>query len=430
MIDNIILKINTMLWGWPTIVGLIIVSIYLSIKLKFPQFKIFFAIRKILKLDRDSKNKITSFKALMSILAGTLGTGNITGIAAAIVIGGIGSLFWMFISGIFMIVISYAENYIVLKYRKYDKRRGYFGGTMYVLDEVLDKKVLAVIFSVVLVISTLTSGTMTQSNSLSTLLKTTYNISPKVVGILLAILTAYIVFGGKKRIAKISSIVIPICTILYIVLCFKVLYINKSHILIGIKNIIYAAFGMKQFVGGIVGISLSKVIGKGFAIGMFSNEAGMGTAPIFTATVEEKDINQEAKIAANSVIIDTLVLCMLTGITIVSTGAYNIQDINIMLKEVFQVVPKGCEILNICMIFFVIATIPCLEFYAEEAIRYLFKSNISMYIFRILYIIGIYIGSIMKIEIVWNLSGIMNILITIPNIYMVLKCVKQNLHTE
>lgn len=430
MIDNFILKINTILWSWPTIVSLIIVSIYLSIKLKFPQLKIAFEIKKILKPNRDTKNKITSFKALMSILAGTLGTGNITGIAAAITIGGIGSLFWMFVSGIFMIIISYAENYIVLKYRKHDKKRGYYGGTMYVLDEVLDKKTVAVIFATVLVISTLTSGTMTQSNSLSTLLDTTYNISPKIVGVLLSILTAYIVFGGKKRIAKISSIVIPICTMLYIVLCLWVIYINKSNVVCEIKNMVYAAFGMKQFVGGIAGIGLSKVIGKGFSIGMFSNEAGMGTAPIFTATVEENDINQEAKIAANSVIIDTLILCMLTGITIISTGVYNIQDVNIMLKEVFKVVPKGCEILNICMAFFVIATIPCLEFYAEEAIRYLFKSDIYMYIFRILYVVFIFIGSTVKIEVVWNLSGIMNILITIPNMYMVVKCVRLNLHTK
>lgn len=428
MLDNIIFKINNILWGPATIIFLIIVSVYLSVKFRFPQLKIFFAIKDIFKSNGKSRNKITSFKALMSILAGTLGTGNITGIAAAITVGGIGSLFWMFVSGLLMVVISYAENYIVLKYRKKDKRRGYFGGAMYVLDEVLDKKKLAIIFAIILVLSTLTTGTMTQSNSLSTLLDTTYNISPKVVGFLLAILTAYIVFGGKRRIAKISSIVIPICTVMYIALCARIIYINKSNVLVELDNMLKAAFGIKEFAGGIVGISITKIISKGFSIGMFSNEAGMGTAPIFTATVEEKDIRREAKIAANSVVIDTLILCMLTGITIISTGQYNIPDINIMLKEVFNEVPRGTEILNICMMFFVISTIPCLEFYGEEAIRYLFKSNYTMYLFRILYVVGIYIGSIMKIDLVWNLSGIMNILITIPNIYMVIKCVKQNLH--
>lgn len=428
MLDNVIFKINNILWGPITIIFLIVLSVYLTFKFKFPQLKILFGIKDVFKKDEKSRNKITSFKALMSILAGTLGTGNITGIAAAITVGGIGSLFWMFVSGMFMVIISYAENYIVLKYRKKSPKKGYFGGTMYVLDDILDKRNLAIIFAIILVLSTLTTGTMTQSNSLSTLLDTTYNIPEIVVGILLTILTAYIVFGGKRRIAKISSFVIPICTLAYVFLCVKIIYINKAYVLTGICDMIKSAFGVKEMMGGIAGISITKIISKGFSIGMFSNEAGMGTAPIFTATVEEDDILKEAKVAANSVVIDTLILCMLTGITIISTGKYNIPNINEMLYEVFGMVKNGPHILNICMMFFVISTIPCLEFYGEEGVRYLFNSNLFMYVFRLLYILGIFIGSIMRIEIVWNLSGIMNILIAIPNMYMIIKCVKLNLH--
>lgn len=425
MIQEIISNINSYVWGYPYILLLTITSIYLSVKFKFPQFKILLAIKDMFKSkEGGNKDKITSFKSLMTVLAGTLGTGNITGVAVAITIGGIGSLFWLFVSGIFAMVISYAENLVVLKYRKKDRTKGYFGGAMYVLDEVLDKRGLAIIFAIVVAMSAACTGTMSQSNSLSALLNVSIGMDKALVGIILAILTAYIVFGGKTRIAKISSIIIPICTALYIALCFSIILVHRQNVLPGLKEIVAAALGMRELAGGIVGISLSKIIGKGFSLGMFSNEAGMGSAPIFTATVEEQDIDTQSKIAATSVVIDTIILCMLTGITIVSTGMHNISDVGVMLNSVFGTVPFGNVILNICMVFFVISTIPCWEYYGEEAIKYLFKANIAIYIFRILYVIGIFFGSIMVVEVVFDLSGIANAIMTLPNLYMIYKCLK------
>lgn len=422
---NLLEQLNNFIWDVPFILLLVITSIYLTIKLKFPQFKIICALKDVFKIQRNEKSgKITSFKSLMTILAGTLGTGNITGVATAIAIGGIGSLFWLFVSGILVMVISYAENYIVLKYRKNDRKKGYYGGTMYVLDEILGKRWFGIIFALVVVISAVCTGTMTQSNSLSTLLNTSIGINKKLVGVILALITTYIIFGGKRRLAKISSIIIPICTIVYIVLCMAIIVTNRANILVGLKYIIQSAFGIKEFSGGIVGLSISKVIGRGFSIGMFSNEAGMGSAPIFTATVEEESIEHEARIAATSVIVDTLILCVLTGITIVSTGLYTIPDVSEMLNAVFNKVPLGKDILNICMVFFVISTIPCWEFYGEAATKYLFKSNLAIYIFRMLYIIGVYYGSVVFVNVVWDLAGISNALMTLPNIYMIYKCVK------
>lgn len=424
MIQEIISNINEYIWGYPFIIMLTITSIYLSIKLKLPQIKILLAVKELFKNKGDeNKNKITSFKSLMTVLAGTLGTGNITGVALAITIGGVGSLFWLFISGILAMVISYAENLVVLSYRKKDKFKGYYGGTMYVLEEVLDKRGIAIVFAVVVALSAACTGTMTQSNALSTLLNASVGVDEKVIGIILAIVTAYIVFGGKRRIAKISSIVIPLCTLTYVALCIAILYVNRSNILPGVKEIIQYAFGIRQVAGGVVGVTLSQIIGKGFAIGMFSNEAGMGSAPIFTATVEEENIEVQSRIAATSVVIDTIILCMLTGLTIVSTRMYNISDTGVMLNKVFGMVPLGNVLLNICMVFFVISTIPCWEYYGEEAIKYLFKSNLSIYIFRILYVIGIYFGSIMVVEVVWDLAGIANAIMTLPNLYMIYKCV-------
>ena len=428
MLINIISNINDFLWSYPFIILLTITSIYLSIKLRFPQIKILFSLKDIFKTGKNnytktSKNKITSFKSLMTVLAGTLGTGNITGVAAAIVVGGVGSLFWMFISGVLAMVISYAENYFVLKYRKKD-RTGYYGGPMYVLEDVLDKRNLAMFFAITVVLSAVCSGTMTQSNSLSTLLNASIGIDKRIIGLILACITAYIIFGGKRRLAKVNSIIIPICTVVYIILCLVIIYIHKENIIPGIRYMFASAFGIKQITGGVLGLGISNAIGQGFAIGMFSNEAGMGSAPIFTATVEETNIEREARIAATSVVVDTLILCMLTGITIISTGIYNMTDVSYMLKEVFGSISFGKLILNICMVFFVISTIPCWAYYGEVATKYLFKCNLAMYLFKTFYIIGIYIGSIIMVEVVWDLAGIFNALMTLPNLYMIYSCIK------
>ena len=421
--SELIRNLSEFLWGYPFIILLVITSVYLSIKFKFPQLKIIFALKDLFKRDKNNnKNKITSFRSLMTILAGTLGTGNITGVATSIVIGGVGSLFWLFVSGIFAMTISYAENLIVLTYRK-KSNNGFYGGTMYVLDEVLNKKSLAIFFSIVLVITSVTTGTMTQSNSLSTLINTSIGVDKRIIGIILLMITLYIIFGGKRRLAKASSIVIPICSLVYITLCISIIYINSQNLTSQLKIIVLNAFGIRQFVGGVVGLSIAKAIGRGFSIGMFSNEAGMGSAPIFTATVEEQDTKLQAKIAANSVVIDTLILCTLTGITIACTGLYNITDVGLLLNEVFKTVPFGNTILNICMVFFVISTIPCWEYYGEVAIKYLFNSKLYMYIFRIMYAIGIYVGCIVDLNFVWDLSGILNAIMTLPNIYMIYKCV-------
>lgn len=420
--NEIIDRLNTFIWGTPFVILLITTSIVLTLKLKFNVLDVIKSVVSRSREDNGSKRRITNFNALTSVLAGTLGTGNITGIAVAILTGGVGSLFWMLVSGIFSIVISYAENYIVMLYRKKDRKTGYFGGTMYVLDEVLGKRKLAILFAIIVVISALTSGTMTQANSLSELVNNSTGISKDIIGIIMVVITVYIVIGGKCRIAKLSSIIIPICSLTYISLCIGILVKNSINIFSGIKEIISVAFGAKQMIGGVVGLEINKVIGKGFSIGIFSNEAGMGTAPMFTAAVENDDVHKAASVASMSVVIDTLFLCMLTGVTIISTGKYNILNPGEMLNSVFGEILFGKVLLNICMVFFVLATIPCLEYYAEQAIRYLTKRRIAIYAFRILYIFGIYLGSIAYSNMVWNLSGIFSALMTLPNLYMIYAC--------
>lgn len=425
MIVDIVSKTNQFIWGTPFILILLFTGVYLTIKLRFPQIKILFSIKEIVNKDKKVKGKseITSYKALMTILAGSLGTGNITGVASAIVIGGIGSLFWLFVSGIFAMAISYTENYIVLLNRKYDRRKGFYGGTMYVLEEVLGKKGFAIFFSVVLLFATMGIGNMVQSNSLANLLNNNTGISKNIIGVMLSLVTCYIVFGGKHRIAKISSIIVPICTIIYLFLCSYIIYTNRDMIIPGINQIISCAFGGKQLLGGIVGLSISKTMGVGFSRGMFSNEAGMGSAPLFIATVEEDNLKEQARVGSMSIVVDTLLVCTLTGLTMVVSGKYNISNINEFISAVFGIVPYGNFLLNICMIFFVIATIPCWEYYGEQAVKYLFKFNFSIYLFRVIYVVLIYIGSISLVGLIWDMSAIANALMALPNIYMIYKLI-------
>ncbi|MBR5227937.1 MAG: sodium:alanine symporter family protein [Clostridia bacterium] len=421
MLELIISKINDFIWGVPFVSILAILGIYLTIKLKMPQIKSFLSIKGLFSKE-DKNSKITPFKALMSILAGTLGIGNITGVASAIIIGGIGSIFWLFVSGFIAVAISYAENYLVLKNRKYDSKSGTYGGAMYILDEVLEKRKIAELFCIFTLFATVGMGAMVQSNSLTKILTSNFSLSGTFVAITLTIIAGYIVLGGKYRIAKINSVLIPVCTIIYVCLCLGIIFLNIDNIGFALKNILLDAFGFKPVVGAVVGISIMKCISTGFCSGMFSNEAGMGSAPIFSAcTEEDKDVKKLSYIMSYSVFVDTIFLCVLTGITIAVSNSYMFPNVIDMLNNTFGTVPFGNILLIICMAVFVIATIPCWEFYGEQVIKFLFGKKYNMFLFKIIYLISVYFGCLLSINIVWDLSNISNALMAIPNIYMIVK---------
>lgn len=418
MIRNVIYWVEKIIWGPQFIFLFIFLGVYLSIKLKMPQLK---ALTTIKKIKNDKKNGITSFKALMTILAGTLGIGNITGVATAIMIGGIGSIFWIFVSGILAIAISYAENYLVLKYRKKEKTQGYFGGTMYILDEVMDKRIVAILFCVFTLIATIGMGAMIQANSLTNIILEKVEISKNFCAVIVLVISAYVIIGGKHKMANINSVAIPFCTLTYVILCCMVIIPNFKSIPTAMINILKEAFGIKQATGGIAGVGVIKCMSIGFSRGMFSNEAGMGSAPMFAATGENvEDISTEAYVMSYSVFVDTIFLCILTGITIVVSGAYSIPNIPIMLDMTFSCVPFGSLLLVFCISVFAIATIPCWEFYGEQVLRYLSSKKYLVSLYKIIYVICIYIGCTLSLDTVWSISNIANALMALPNIYMIL----------
>lgn len=415
-------KIEELVWSTPLVLLLILTHIFFTIKLKWPQKYTFKGLRLMFKSSDKYKKGISSFKSLMTVLAGTLGTGNIIGVAAAITIGGIGSIFWIFISGIFAIATKYAETYLVLKYRKSNKE-GYYGGAMYVLRAVLNKKILAILFSIFVVFATFGMGAMIQSNAMSTSIQETFAINKYLIALVVTIICAYMVFGDEKRISNISSILVPIATVIYIIMCFYLLYMFRYNIIPSIKLIIKEAFSLRAFGGGVFSIVAIKAMNTGLSKGLFSNEAGMGSSPLFNATVNMSNLKDESIIASTSVFIDTVVLCSITGVVFVASGMWNItNDAMSLVKNTFSLIPYGNYLLTFSLVIFAVATIPCWSYYGKIGFKYLFNNSKKVEkIYKYIYVLCVYMGCVLALQLVWSISSISNALMILPNIYMIYK---------
>lgn len=421
--SKVIYIIEEFVCGTPLVIILMFTHIFFTIKLKFPQKNTLKGLKYMMKSDKKNTIEgISSFKSLMTVLASTLGTGNIIGVGAAITIGGIGSIFWIFISGIFAIATKYAETYIVLKYRKKENAK-YYGGTMYVLSDRLKNTKLAKIFCIFLIFTTLGMGAMIQSNAISSSVMSNYEVNIYILGILIVIPCTYTLLGSEKRISNISSVLIPIATIVYLISCLILMYMYRHVIITSILQIFKEAFNLKSCLGGIFGSVMFKAMNTGLSKGLFTNEAGMGTSPIFDVSVKEKDIKKQAIISSTSVFIDTVVLCTLTGILFVASGMYKITDNPALIANyTFSLLPFGNYLFIFMIVVFAIATIPCSGFYGSVAVRFLSKEKkISIKVYQAIYVLCIFIGAISKIEIIWSISSIANALIVIPNVIMLFK---------
>lgn len=420
--ENLIFKIENIIWSPALLLLLLITHIYFTIKLKFPQKYVGKGLKYMFFSDKkNDKQGISSFKSLMTILAGTLGTGNIVGIATAISIGGIGSIFWIFVSGILAIATKYAETYIVLKYRK--KRYGkYLGGAMYVLDQRIDNRFLAVLFSFFVIIASFGMGCMVQSNAMSTSIIDTFNISKYIVAAIVTAICVFVIFGDERTVSDVSSILVPLATIIYIYICAFSLIVYRNNILNGISNIIKEAFDFKAVAGGVSGSLAIKALNQGLSKGIFSNEAGLGSSPMFDCNVKEQNIQKQSIISSTSVFIDTVVLCTLTGIVIASSQKYSVSMSSMdIIFNVFKVIPYGKFLVIFCLSAFAIATIPCWAYYGKVAINYLFNFRKTYeLLYKFFYVICIFVGATSSLESIWSLSNSANALMAIPNIYMII----------
>lgn len=417
-------KLSSLLWGWPMIILLLGTHVFLTIRLKFPQRKIFKGIALSVKSDGDSEGDVSQFGALATALAATIGTGNIIGVATAVSLGGPGAVLWCWLSGVFGIATKYAEGLLAVKYRVTTSDGTMMGGPMYALERGLGAKWLAVLFCIFTVLAALGIGCSVQSNSISTMLYESFNVPIYVSGAITALLVALVIFFGIKGIANVCGFLVPFMAFFYVAGCIVILAMNASFLGSALSLIFKSAFTPQAIGGGFVGGGLMVAMRYGIARGLFSNESGMGSAPIVAAAARTKNPVRQALVSATGTFWDTVIVCAMTGLVLV-TSILRYPDIDykdgaLLTKLAFSKIKFiGPIILNVGLITFAFSTILGWAYYAEKAIEYLGGKKVIFY-YRILWVAVVFIGSVVNLSMVWDLADAMNALMAIPNLISLL----------
>lgn len=416
--------LSGLLWGWPMIILLLGTHIYLTIILRFPQRHIFKAIRLSVKSDKETTGDVSQFASLATALAATIGTGNIIGVATAIALGGPGAVLWCWLTGVFGISTKYAEGLLAIKYRQKKADGKIIGGPMFALECGLGWKWLAVLFAVFTAIASFGIGNTVQANAIATLTNETYNISPYITGTVVCMLTGAVVLGGVKSIARVCSMLVPFMAFFYVAGCLYIMAANAAYIIPALKLICISAFSPQAAGGGFVGTTVMMAARYGIARGLFSNESGLGSAPIVAAAAQTRNPVRQALVSSSGTFWDTVVICAITGIVIVSSVlAY--PDISfdngaVLTKVAFSKIPiVGTPLLTIGLLTFAFSTILGWCYYGERAVEYL-KGKRWVIVYRIVYIAAVFLGSILNLAIVWNIADCMNALMAIPNLVSLL----------
>lgn len=430
-LTNFAANLSAALWGWPTIILLFGTHLFLTIALKFPQRKLFTAIKMSFTKDKDSSGDISQFGALATSLAATIGTGNIIGVATAVSLGGPGAVLWCWMAGFFGIATKYAEGLLAIKYRVKTRSGAILGGPMYALERGLKMKWLAVLFCIFTAIAAFGIGNTVQSNAIASLLAQPgligegyAGISPQITGAITAILVALVIVFGVKSIAKVCETLVPFMALFYILGCITILIINWEFLGEAIRLIVESAFSPRAAGGGFVGSTVMMAARFGVARGLFSNESGMGSAPIVAAAAQTRNPVRQAMVSSTATFWDTVVVCALTGLVIVSSIiAYphiNATDGEQLTHMAFAEIPYiGTPILTIGLITFTFSTLLGWSYYGEKAIQYIGGKK-TIYVFRVIWVILIYVGANGDLSIVWNFADCSNALMAFPNLISLL----------
>lgn len=422
--------VNDFIWGWPMIILLLGTHIFLTIRLKCPQRKIFQGIRLSVSKDKDSTGDVSQFEALATSLAATIGTGNIIGVATAISLGGPGAVLWCWLTGVFGIATKYSEGLLAIKYRTKNKKGKMLGGPMYALERGLHMKWLAVIFCVFTAIAAFGIGNTVQANAISENISLVCQdffdpqLMKVIVGFVIATTVGFVIIGGIKSIARWCTRLVPFMAIFYLLGCFYILYVNHAYLYDAVRLIIDEAFSFKAVGGGATGTAIMMAARYGIARGLFSNESGMGSAPIVAAAAQTKNPVRQALVSSTGTFWDTVVICAVTGLVVVtSILAYphiNRTDGGMLTKEAFGMIPYvGTPILTFGIITFAFSTILGWSYYAERAIEYL-GGRRTIFCYRVLWILMLVVGSTMGLGLVWSIADLMNALMAIPNLISLL----------
>ncbi|MBO4380158.1 MAG: sodium:alanine symporter family protein [Muribaculaceae bacterium] len=412
------------LWGWPMIVLLIGTHIYLTVRLRFPQRHLLKAIRLSVKTDGGSKGDVSQFGALATALAATIGTGNIIGVATAVAMGGPGAVLWCWLTGVFGMATKYSEGLLAIKYRKRQPDGSMLGGPMYAIESGLNMKWLAVLFALFAICASLGIGASVQANAITTICEESYGLSPMWVAGVVTLLVAIVVIGGVKSIAKVCGALVPFMALFYVVGCIYIMVLNGTYVWPALKLICVSAFDPSAVGGGFVGGGVILACRYGIARGLFSNESGLGSAPIVAAAAQTRNPVRQALVSSTGTFWDTVVICAMTGIVIVSSvlahPEINFSDGAALTKASFSYIPVvGTPFLLVGLVTFAFSTILGWCYYGEMAVEYL-KGSRWQHAYRLFYIIVVFIGGVVNLTVVWNFADCMNALMAIPNLLSLL----------
>ena len=418
-LESILGQISDFVWGLPLIILLVGTGIYLTFRLGFLQIRSLpYALKLTFsrKQDQESEGDISHFQALTTASAATIGTGNIVGVATAIFLGGPGAVFWMFVAGLFGMATKYGEAILAVKYRVKDAQGNMAGGPMYYLEHGLKQKWLGVLFAIFGALAAFGIGNGTQAKAISDLMQDTFSVPAWVTGIALVIFAGLVILGGIKWIGRVTSYFVPFMAIFYILAGLYVMIANFQLVPDAIATIFTHAFSGEAALGGTIGT----VIRYGIARGLFSNEAGMGSAPIAAAAAKTDLPGRQALVSMVQVLFDTLIICMITGITIVMSGLWEDKTIEagVLTSAAFEqlVGSIGPYLITLGLLFFASSTILGWAYYGEKCFQYLIKSPTAIWVYRTVFVLFIFVGATASLDSVWTLADILNGLMAIPNL--------------
>jgi alanine or glycine:cation symporter, AGCS family len=416
-LEKVLDQISGYVWGVPLLVLLFGTHLFLTFRLGFIQKYTFRAIRMSFTRSSEGEGEISHFGALVTALAATIGTGNIVGVATAVAAGGPGAVLWMWLTGVFGIATKYAEAVLSVKYRTVAEDGTVSGGPMYVLEKAMKMKWLAVLFALFTSMAAFGIGNMVQANSIAAMVQHNFHVSTWITGVVLTVFTAVVIIGGITSIAKVCEYLVPFMALFYVAGCIVLLFLRHDTIIDTIQLIISSAFTGQAAMGGFAGAGVKEAMRFGIARGLFSNESGLGSAPIVAAAAQTKHPVKQALISSTGTFWDTVVVCLATGIVIVNSGMWQsgLKGAELTSAAFNEVPYIGNAVLTFGLLTFVFSTILGWSYYGEKAVEYLFGKKLIMP-YRWAWVAAVMVGSVASLQVVWSFADIANGLMALPNL--------------
>ena len=424
--SDLISTIDNFIWGWPLIILLFGTHIFMTFRTGFIQKDIFKAIKLSVTKDPDAEGDVSQFGALTTALSSTIGTGNIIGVGTAIACGGPGSVLWMWLTGIFGIATKYAETLIAVKYRVKSEDGTMIGGAMYALDRGLKARWAGIIFAILAAVCAFGIGCMVQANAVAANFTTNFGVAPWIIAIVLSVLVGLVIIGGIQSITRVSERLVPFMAVFYVIGCLIILIMNVDVLGEAVVTIVTSAFTTKAATGGFIGSTVAMACRYGFARGLFSNESGMGSAPLVASAAQTRNPKRQALVSMTGTFWDTVIICLMTGLVLVSCIIKHPSidalsgNGSALTSMAFSTIPGfGLPILIVGLITFAFSTILGWYYYGERCAVYLLGEKIII-VYKVLWVIGVFVGSLVELNLIWNIADLLNGLMAVPNIFAVL----------